>query len=486
MKTWVLNPPYLKHYSRAQRSPAVTKSGTIYFPMWLAYCVGYLEKNGIDTMFTDAPAEGTSHDEVIAQAVKLKPGLVIMDTSTPSIDNDVEFAAKLKQVLPDVFICLVGTHASATVDESFAAGPAVDGIARNEYELTMLDLARAIEKDGRHADLAKIAGLHFRKGDQIVHNPDRAFTLEVEDIPWVSKTYQKYLKIEDYFNPNALFPMVTILSGRGCPFSCTFCVYPQTVGGKRYRYRAVKDVVDEMEFITQAFPHAKSIFFEDDTLTLNKNRCIELSEEIIRRKVKISWTCNSRIDTDFETLKKMHEAGLRQVCVGFESGSQEVLDVMKKGTKVEKMVTFMEGARKAGVLVHGCFMFGFLNDNDKTVKETVDMALKLNPDTAQFYPLMVYPGTEAYNQYKAKGWLTKSKFADWLTPEGLHSCVVRNERFSPEELVRLCDDARRKFYLRPSYWAYKAKQLVRHPREIRRTAKSARTFVKYLWAGSKV
>jgi anaerobic magnesium-protoporphyrin IX monomethyl ester cyclase len=486
MKTWVLNPPFLKNYSRAQRSPAVTKSGTIYFPMWLAYCVGYLEKNGIDTMFNDAPAEGTTHEDVIAQGIKLNPGLVIMDTSTPSIDNDLEFAAKLKAAIPGVFICLVGTHASATTEESLVTGPAIDAVAKNEYELTMLDLARALQADGRNADLSKIPGLHFRQGDKIIHNPDRPFTLEVEDIPWVSKTYKKYLNIEDYFNPNALFPMVTLLSGRGCPFSCTFCVYPQTVGGKRYRYRDVKDMVDEMEYIVREFPNAKSIFFEDDTLTLNQKRCVELSEEIIRRKVKISWTCNSRIDTDYETLKKMHEAGLRQVCVGFESGSQEVLDGMKKGTKVEKMMSFMDGARRAGVLVHGCFMFGFLNDTDKTVKETLDVALQLNPDTAQFYPLMVYPGTEAYNQYKAKGWLTKAKYSEWLTPEGLHSCVIRNERFSPEELVRLCDDARRKFYLRPSYWAYKARQLVRHPKEIRRTMKSARTFAKYLWAGSKV
>ncbi len=483
MKILVLNPPYLKNFSRPQRSPAVTKSGTLYFPMWLAYAVGVLEKAGHEVDFIDAPADGYDLDHVIERTRKLDPDLIVADTSTPSIYNDVSVTGKLKDLCTSAFVILVGTHVSALPEETLNIDEKIDAVAIHEYDYTLLDLADTLAKKG---SLSEISGISFRKNGNIIHNPKRPYMDDLDELPFVSKVYKKFLNIENYFNPNALFPMVTITTSRGCPFKCTFCVYPQTLMGRGYRLRSVENVVDEIEYITKNYPQAKAIFFEDDTLTVNRKRCIELSESLIRRGIKISWTANARVGLDLETMKKMKEAGCRSFCVGFESGNQDILDNMRKSSKIDLMFDFMNNARKAGILVHGCFLAGLPGETKDTMRQTLDLAKRLKPDTVQFYPVMVYPGTEAYDWYKSKGLLITDDFSKWITPSGLHNTVVKTEHLSPGDMVKFCDDARREFYLRPSYLFYKIKQMLLHPEEIKRTLKSLRTFVKYLFKGSDV
>lgn len=485
MKIWVLNPPFFKKFSRPQRSPAVTKSGTIYYPIWLAYCVGVLEQNGFDIEFTDAPARGISHEQILKMASEISPSLIVMDTSTPSITNDLAVAEQIKKIKPETFIVMVGTHVSACAEETLAGNPHIDAIARKEYEFTILELAQTLAK-ARNPDLAKIAGLSYRNSEEIIHNPDRPFISNLDDLPWVSRIYKKYLRPADYFNPNSLYPMLTMITSRGCPYRCSFCVYPQTLTGRAYRFRSIKDVTEEMLYIQNNFPEIKCIFFEDDTLTSDKKRCLELAESMRNHGISIPWTANSRADLDRETMTQIRKAGCRELCVGFESGKQETLNGIRKGVKVEKMFKFMEEAKQAGILIHGCFMVGFPGESAKDIHDTIDMAKKLKPDTVQFYPVMVYPGTEAYDEYVEKDWLTAEKFTDWLTPEGLHNCVVKNENLSSRELVNLCDEARRRFYLRPGYFAYKLGQLIKHPGETLRTLKAARVFFKHLLLGSKL
>lgn len=490
MKILVLNPPFLKRFSRPQRSPAVTKSGTIYFPIWLAYCVGVLEEAGYDVTFTDAPARGLELEEVLRQAQRLQPDLIVLDTSTPSIGNDIQVGEQLKKVLPQSFIVLVGTHVSALAEETLLKSDSIDVVARREYEFTILELAHLLAN--KRADpsnengLRKIDGLSFRSDGGIVHNPDRPYIENLDELPWVSRVYKKHLRVSDYFNPNALYPMVTLITSRGCPFRCTFCVYPQTLTGRIYRFRSIENVIGEMEYVVREFPEAKSIFFEDDTLTANKKRCLKVADAILIKGVKIPWTANSRIDLDLETMLKINAAGCRGLCVGFESGDQNVLNTMKKGVKLDRMFRFMKDARKVGILIHACFMMGFPGETLEDIEKTINLAIKLNPDTVQFYPVMVYPGTEAYEDYKKRGWLTARDYNQWLTPEGLHNCVVRNEALTSSDLVRLCDLARRRFYLRPRYMSYKLFQMIEKPSEIVRTAKAARTFFKHLVVGSRV
>ena len=490
MNVFVLNPPFLRKYSRPQRSPAVTKSGTLYFPIWLASCAGVLENIGFEVSLIDAPARDLDETWVLNECARLQPKLVVVDTSTPSADNDIYFCKKIRDVLPESFIVLVGTHVSALPEESLLKNEGPNAVARGEYDNTIRDLALLLAGSNRSVmagmDLRNIRGLSFKVNGKVVHNEDRLFIEELDQLPWVSRVYKKHLRIEDYFNPNALYPMVTLMTGRGCPYRCSFCLYPQTMMGRKYRFRTVGDVVNEIEYVVKEIPEARSIFFEDDTLTANKKRCVELCDAIIQRGIQIAWTANSRVDVELETMLKMKASGCRELCVGFESGDDRILKAMNKGTTRARMIQFMHDARRAGVLVHGCFIIGFPGETLEDVRRTIEFAIELEPDTVQFYPIMVYPGTEAYEEYRQRGWLTAKSYRDWLTEDGLHNCVVKNEIFTSEELVRWCDYARRKFYLRPGYIMYKSIQMLRRPSEFVRTAKAARTFFNHLVWGSKV
>ena len=482
-KILLLNPPFIKKFSRPQRSPAVTKSGTLYFPMWLAYAAGVAIEKGFDVDFIDAPADGLSMDAVEERVRKFNPSLIVMDTSTPSIKNDVAVGGRLKGICPNVFIALVGTHVSALPEEVLTMDTRIDVVARFEYDHTILNLAKTLNAKG---DLKDVMGISYRDGNKVIHNERQPYIENLDEIPFVSKVYKKFLKIENYFNPNALYPMVTITSSRGCPFPCTFCVYPQTLMGRGFRLRTVENVVAEMEYIVENFPQAKAIFFEDDTMTVNKKRCQELAELIIKRGVNISWTANARVGLDYDTMRMMKQSGCRSLCVGFESGSQKILDSMKKKTTMDEMKEFMENAKKAGILIHGCFMAGLPGETRDTLKETLGLAKELSPDTVQFYPVMVYPGTEAYTWYKERNLISSADFSKWITPEGLHNTVISTEALSSAELVKFCDEARREFYLRPGYILYKLMQMLAHPGEIRRTLKAGRTFFKYLIKGSDI
>ena len=489
MKIAFLNPPFLPSFSRASRSPAVAKSATLYYPIFLSYAAGVADTENFDVLLIDAPAMMLSHEDVYSRLKEWKPDFCVIDTSTPSIENDVEVATKIKEITGSK-ICLVGTHVSALPEETLEMSKSIDFIAIHEYDYTVCDIAGLLSKNPNPSDeeIDKIAGIAFRAENGIKRTAQRPFITDLDKIPFVSKVYKKHLSkyIGSYFYGSTQYPVMTILTGRGCPYACSYCVYPQTMVGHKYRLRSVENVVDEMEYIKKTFPQVKELFIEDDTLTVDSERCQRLAKEIIRRKLKITWTTNSRADADFKTLKILKKAGLRLVCVGFESGDQKVLDNIGKKLTPAKMLEFSKDAKKAGVMVHGCFLVGNHGETKETLKKTLDLALKINPDTAQFYPIMVYPGTKAYAMAKENNHIKAERWRDWLTPEGLHNCVVSTPDLSSDELVEFCDDARKKFYLRPRYVLSKLIQSMLHPQEGKRVLRSAKTFFKYLFSGSGI
>lgn len=478
MNVLALNPPFHSRYSRSQRSPAVIKSGVMYYPIWLAYATGVLEQDGFDVRLVDAPAVGYNLSDVLGIVDEHQPRLVVMDTSTPSIHNDVEVAEAIKSRLSDAFILLVGPHVTALPGESLRLGSAVDAVARGEYEYTVRDVARVLAGGG---DLDTVLGLSYRYSDGTrVHNPGRPLIEDLDALPFVSQVYKRHLRIENYFYSIARYPEVTIVAGRGCPCRCTYCLWPQTITGHHYRQRSVADVVDEFKFIAHEFPQVKEIFIEDDTLTVNQKGCLALAQELIRRGNRLPFTANSRASVSYETMSWLKRAGLRLLCVGFESGDQAVLNAYRKGVKVEQFYRFREDARRAGVLIHGCFMAGGPGETKESLSKTLQLAKALDPDTAQFFPLMPYPGTGAYDWARHNGYLTTEDFREWLTPDGLHRTLVQQPELKAEELVAWCDQARRSFYLRPRYIGAKAWEVVANPPEAGRILRAACVFLKYL------
>jgi anaerobic magnesium-protoporphyrin IX monomethyl ester cyclase len=487
MKILTLNPPFLPKFSRESRSPAVTKSGTLYYPMWLAYATGYLQKAGHELLLLDAAAGDLSLEQTVERARAFTPALAVLDTSTPSIYNDIEVGLALKKAVPSLFIVLVGVHVSALPLETLSISPEIDAVTFGEYDATLVALADALSKHGRSDDaLRAVAGLAFRSSSgETVKNADRPFIDELDDIPPVSAVYKQFLDIRPYFYGHSRYPLMVLVTGRGCPFHCTYCVIPQTLMGHRYRKRSIGSIVEEFRYIADNFRDVKEIMIEDDTLTADKNRCREFSTALIAARAnRIPWSANSRADVDFETLRLMKKAGCRLLCVGFESGDQRILDTIKKSMTLDKIRRFVKDARRAGVLVHGCFMVGNRGETRETLETTLAFAKELSPDTAQFFPIMVYPGTEDYRYFDERGWIVTRDFRKWLTDAGLHSSVVSRPDITYRELVAFCDNARKEFYLRPAYLFAKAFQALSHPGEIKRLFKGGLSLVRYMFKPS--
>jgi radical SAM superfamily enzyme YgiQ (UPF0313 family) len=176
----------------------------------------------------------------------------------------------------------------------------------------------------------------------------------------------------------------------------------------------------------------------------------------------------------------MKRAGCRLIVVGFESGDRDVLESMRKGVSIERMRRFVEDAKRAGIMIHSCFMAGNRGDTRETLLKSLEFAEEINADTCQFFPLMVYPGTEAFEWAKENGFLTTMDYSKWLTEDGMHNCVVSTPEMSSEDLVTFCDYARRRYYLRPRYIWYKLLQGLREPEEMKKTLRSGRTFFWHL------
>lgn len=482
MRIVALNPPFFPKYSRESRSPAVAKSGTLYYPMWLAYATGYLEKAGHEVLLIDAPAVSMNSETVLSRVRDFEPEIAILDTSTPSIYNDIAIGEALKKEIPNLFVVLVGVHVSALPVETLKLSENIDAVAFGEYDSTLVDLAGKLSNRKSDDLLKTVTGLAFRsKGGEIIKNDPRPLIQDLDDIPFVSSVYKKHLDISPYFYGHSRYPIIVLVTGRGCPYKCSYCVIPQTMQGHQYRKRSVASIVDEFRFIKDNFPEVKEIMIEDDTLTADKSRCREFSQVLIDEKLtSIPWSANSRADVDYETMRLMKNAGCRLFCVGIESGEQQILDNISKGTQISKIRLFVKDARKAGILIHGCFMVGNRGETRDTLEKTLRFAKELSPDTAQFFPIMAYPGTSDYKYFKEKGWLVTNDFRKWLTDDGLHSSVVSNPDLKYEELVAFCDRARREFYLRPQYIFAKIIQIFKQPSEAKRLLKGGFTIFKYL------
>jgi radical SAM superfamily enzyme YgiQ (UPF0313 family) len=477
-----LNPPFLPKFSREQRSPAVTKSGTIYYPMWLSYAAGAAVAAGHDVLLADVPADPRwPFDRVRAEVRAGKFDLAVVATSTPSIANDAAAAAALAEDCPSLCTVLVGPHVSALAEQTLAEYPGPDGVMRGEYERTVLRLADALAAGD---DPAAVPGVTWRGDDGVTSAPPA----ELEDPdtwPFVSETYARFLEVGNYFYSHSLYPIVTILSARGCPNYCIYCVYPQTFSGHGYRPRATEAVVEELRFIKRTWPGVREIMFEDDTFSIDHARTRELCEAMAAADLGVKWSANARCDLDLETLRMMKRAGCRLLCVGVESGSDDMLGGMKKSMDRGRIERFFADAARAGVMLHGCFMVGNPGETRETMERTLSFAKKLRPDTAQFFPVMAYPGTALYRWAEKNGYLRTTCFAEWLTPEGSHNCVIDRPDLPAEELVAFCDRARREFYLSPPYLARKLWQVLARPGELKRTWRSGRRFFRHLLRGTR-
>ena len=483
-----INPPFKAEYgkfSRESRSPAITKSGALYYPLWLIYAAAYSKKCGHTVEFIDAPAKPLNEGETLSAVEKLASAkekvLFVLDTSTPSIKSDVSFGAKLKELYASSFVLLVGTHPTATAEETLSFSDKINAVAIGEYDYIVRELADAFDAG---KPLSEARGLCYRDGADFVRTPPMPPIENMDDIPFAAEFIKEYLSERDYFFAAATYPSIQIFTGRGCPCRCNFCVYPQTMHGHKYRARSPENVVAEFEYIAANFPDVKEVVIEDDTFTIDKNRLSAICNLLIEKKLpkRLRWLCNARVNTlDLATMKLMKKAGCRLIIPGIESGSQQILDNIKKGTKIEQYLPYVRNAKKAGLLIHACYMVGNQGETKETMQETLRLALRLNTDTAQFFPLIPYPGTEAYEYNKKMGYLTVSDYEHYCAEDGTHNTVLNLPNLSTQEMVDFCNYARKKYYLRAGYILHRLRVGLTNPDDLKRSVKAFGRLKKYLF-----
>jgi radical SAM superfamily enzyme YgiQ (UPF0313 family) len=476
MRIVFVNPPFRFRISRASRWPEHTKSGTLYYPFWLAYAAGYAEQAGHEVLLLDAIPNGWSNEETIRRILEFRPSLVVMDTSLPSIKSDAEFAAKLKSVNINVKICLVGTFPSARPEYVMGLSDAIDFVARKEYDVTIADLANALDKTG---DASTVLGITHRKNGSIIGTPDRMPMDDLDVLPFVSKVYKKFLNPQHYRYALARHPMIQIMSARGCPSQCVFCNVPQTFMSRSFRMRSAANLVDEMRWIKENMPEIKEIFIEDDTMTVNKDRILEICRLIKERGLKVVWSANARTDIPRDVLKEMKEAGCRMLIVGYESGNQQILNNVKKGITIEQAEKFTKDAKEVGIKIFGCFMIGLPGDTRETIRETIDWAKRLKPDMIQIEQIVPFPGTEFYDWAKQNGYLKSEDPDAWLDETGQLGYLIDYPDLPSEELRKMRDKLTLEFYTDPrQMFRILANNL--HPREFARLVKASWDYFKYL------
>ena len=484
-----INPPFKAEYgkfSRESRSPAITKSGALYYPLWLIYAAAWCKKCGHTVDFIDAPAKPLNEDETLSVVAKMAQAgeklLFVLDTSTPSIKSDVAFGARLKEHYARSFVLLVGTHPTATAEETLGYDARIDAVALGEYDYIVRELADALDA---RTPLESVRGLCFRaENGNFSRTPPMPLIEDMDSIPFAAEFIKEHLSERDYFFAAATYPSIQIFTGRGCPCRCNFCVYPQTMHGHRYRARTPQNVVAEFEYIAVNFPDVKEVVIEDDTFTIDKKRLTDICNLLVEKKVyrRLRWLCNARVNTlDLATMRLMKKAGCRLIIPGIESGSQQILDNIKKGTKIEQYLPYVKNAKKAGLLIHACYMVGNQGETRETMQETLRLALRLNTDTAQFFPLIPYPGTEAYEYNKKMGYLTVGDYEHYCAADGTHNTVLNLPNLSTEEMVDFCNYARRKYYLRLSYILHRLRVGLTNPDDLKRSIKAFGRLKKYLF-----
>ena len=482
-----INPPFKAEYgkfSRESRSPAITKSGALYYPLWLIYAAAYSKKQGHHVDFIDAPAKplnaGETIDLVRNKVQNENKILFVLDTSTPSIKSDAEFGKSLKEHFPNSFVILVGTHPTTCAEETLGYSNNLDAVAIGEYDYIIQELATALDQG---TDLCKVRGLCLNLGGDFIRTEPMPLIEKLDEIPFASAFIKEYLDENDYFFAAAEFPEIQIFTGRGCPFQCNFCVYPQTMHGHKFRARSAGNVVDELEYIVQNFPKVREIVIEDDTFTADKKRVQEICSLLITKGInkKLRWLCNARVNLDLETMKLMKKAGCRLIIPGIESGNQQILNNIKKGTKVEQFQEYVKNAKKAGLLIHACYMVGNQGETKETMEDTLRLALRLNTDTAQFFPLIPYPGTGAYKWAKDNNYI-EPDYTKYCKEDGTHNTVLNLPSLSAEEMVCFCNTARRKYYLRPRYILHRIKVGLTDWNDFKRSLKAFSKLKKYLFS----
>ena len=389
------------------------------FPFFLATAAALLKREKHEILLIDAIAEDLDEEQAIQKIKCFNPDLVVVETSTPSFANDIALVEEIRRNLLDSRIALCGSHATVFSEQILKSYLFVDYILKGEYEYTLLDLVSQLKNN---LSLESVLGLAYRNGAGIRENPKRLAVRNLDALPWPER---ESLPIQYYNDGFCDLPMpnVQMMTSRGCPFSCTFCLWPQVMyGERRYRKRDPKNVAREMSYLIQRFKF-KAVYFDDDVFNIDKNHVLGICHQIRKMNIKIPWAAMARPDLmDEESLGVMAESGLYAIKYGVESANKVILQGIKKNIDLDKTKRMIQATKAKGVKVHLTFCVGLPGETKESIQETKAFIEEVGPDSCQFSFATPFPGTDYFRHIERDGCLFSKNWSDY---DGNTKCIVK-------------------------------------------------------------
>ena len=466
LRTLFLHPPSYDGFDggAGARYQARREIRSFWYPTWLAQPAALVPGSRL----VDAPPDGLTAADVLPLARRYD--LAVLHTSTPSFPHDVRVAEALKAANPALRIGFVGAAVAVDPARALRASEAIEFVAGNEFDFTIREVAR-------DRPLRGVLGLAYREHGRIRHSPPRPILEDMDALPFVVDVYKRDLTVEHYAIGYLLHPYVSLYTGRGCRSRCTFCLWPQTVGGHRYRTRSVGHVVEEIALARRHFPQVKEYFFDDDTFTDDLPRAEAIARGL--GTLGVTWSCNAKANVPGATLKVLVDNGLRLLLVGYESGSQQILNNVKKGIRVDMARRFTAEAKALGIKIHGTFIMGLPGETPDTIRDTIRFAQEIDPDTIQVSIAAPYPGTTLHRQALDNGWLSATPLVDQT---GTQASVLSYPHLSSAEIFHSTEDFYRRFYFRPRKIFSIAREMIADRHVMRRRLREGVEFCRFLAA----
>lgn len=447
VKVVLINPPSTPGYIRSGRWTRKSRANQSWFPIWLSYCTALLEREGHDCFLLDASVEGLNLWQTTAKIKKFNPNYIIFYWGYDSRRDDLSYANFLAEKYQ---VILVGPW-SHCLPDALQQAPHVKAMTYGEFEHTVLELLKT-------DNIFDIKGIYWRNHitKEIIKNPPRELcsSEELDEIPFVTDVYKRHLDLKKYRQTSFRYPFVDLLSARGCPFRCSYCLWIRAFqGGPSYRARSISNVLEELWFIKNELPEVKQIHFQDDTLPTKRAK--DISQAILDENLKITWSGYARADLSFETLKLMKESGCRTLHVGYETNDEETLKLIHKDITVEQMEEFAKSIQKLNMWTCAGFMI-FPWQSKETIRSLIKWVKKeIKPKRFSFTQLFAYPNTPICKTIKEK-----------------------NCQLTLEEMTELEKEGFKEYYLKnPSWWW----DTLKHPREWKNVCRDALGLVNFLW-----
>ncbi len=449
----LINPPYTL-------ITGIKESAGHAAPLNLCYLAAYLrEKVDCEVSILDCEIKTSSFRQIAKYIKHFNPQVIGITSPTPAFDHVLKVARITKRINPNTSVILGGPHPTALPFDAIK-DESIDFLVMREGELSFIELVKSIIS-GNHDvdDMKHINGIVFKDKKQIIFTDPRSYIGNLDELPFPARDL---LEMDKYSSAPtkkvSKFKSTSILSGRGCPYNCIHCI-SNCLWARKFRMRSPKNIVDEIELCVKQYG-IREFNFYDDTFTISEKQVLEVCNDIVQRHLKISWICFSRVNTLTEPMvKAMKRAGCKKISFGLESGSQKVLDIMRKQGTLEMAKKAVGLVNKYGLQVHASFMLGNVGETKKTIRQTIDFAKSLDLDNATFFITIPYPGTDLYEIALKKGYINSNTRYRDFAPMTNSVPILVQDNLTAEELLMYRKKAFREFYLRPKYIIRKIRQI---------------------------